>query len=165
MKFTYLFVPILAVIACGSLQAQTADTTPSATPGQEEQHDGWGHRDGWGRHRHGGWVWRKLNLSDSQKAQIKSIREGLKPQTRPALAGVLKARLQLRQDIAANSDITNDTTALANAEAQLATARNTMWNQIKTVLNPDQLTTLNNFKQKQEARMQEMINKLSQPAS
>ncbi|HEY2123380.1 MAG TPA: Spy/CpxP family protein refolding chaperone [Chthoniobacterales bacterium] len=168
MKFTYLFVPILAVIACGSLQAQTADTTPSATPGQEEQHDGWGNRDGWGRHRHGAWVWRKLNLSDSQKAQIKSIRETLKPQVRPALAGVLKARLQLRQDIAANSEpgvITNDTSALATAEAQLATVRNTMWNQIKGVLNPDQLTTLNNFKQKQEARTQEMISKLSQPAS
>ncbi|HKM59028.1 MAG TPA: Spy/CpxP family protein refolding chaperone [Chthoniobacterales bacterium] len=162
MKFRYLFVPILAVIACGSLQAQTADTTPSATPGQEEQHDGWG------RHRHGAWVWRKLNLSDSQKTQIKSIREGLKPQVRPALAGVLKARLQLRQDIAANSEpgvITNDSTALATAEAQLATVRNTMWNQIKTVLNPDQLTTLNNFKQKQEAHTQEMISKLSQPAS
>jgi len=84
------------------------------------------------------------------------------------LAGVLKARLQLRQDIAANSEsgvITNDTTALATAEAQLATVRSTMWNQIKAVLNPDQLTTLNNFKQKQEARTQEMISKLSQPAS
>jgi Spy/CpxP family protein refolding chaperone len=168
MRFKYLFVPVLAIIACGTLQAQTADTTPSATPGQEELHDGWGHRDGWGRHRHGAWVWRKLNLSDSQKTQIKSIREELKPQVRPALAGVLKARLQLRQDITANSQpgvITNDTAALATAEVQLATVRNTLWNQIKAVLNPDQLTTLNNFKQKQEAHTQEMINKLNQPAS
>jgi Spy/CpxP family protein refolding chaperone len=162
MKFKYLFVPMLAIVACGTLQAQSADTAPSATPGQGEFH----HR--WHRFRHGAWVWKKLNLTDDQKTQIKSIRQRLKAQVRPAFAAVLKARLQLRQDIEANSQtgvITNDTSALATAEAQLATLRNTQWTQIKAVLNPDQLTTLNDFKQKQEARTQEMINKLSQPAS
>jgi Spy/CpxP family protein refolding chaperone len=162
MKFKYIFVPMLALVACGTLQAQTADTTPPATPGQGEFHHGWHH------HRHGAWVWKKLNLTDEQKAQIKSIRQGLKAQVRPAFAAVLKAKLQLRHDIAANSDsgvISNDTSALATAEAQLATLQNTQWNQIKGILNPDQLTTLNEFKQKQEARTQEMISKLSQPAS
>jgi protein CpxP len=163
MKFKYIFVPMLALVACGTLQAQTADTTASATPGQEETfHPRWHH------HRRGAWVWKKLNLTDAQKAQIKSIRQGLKGQVRPAFAAVLKAKLQLRQDIAANKEqgvITNDTSALATAEAQLATLRNTQWNQIKGILNQDQLTTLNDFKQKQEARTQEMINKLNQPAS
>jgi periplasmic protein CpxP/Spy len=162
MKFKYFFVPMFALVACGTLRAQTADTTPLATPGQESFHRGWHH------HRHGAWVWKKLNLTDDQKAQIKSIRQGLKAQVRPALAAVMKAKLQLRQDIAANSEpgvITNDTSALATAEAQLATLQNTQWNKIKGVLNPDQLTTLNDFKQKQEARTQEMISKLSQPAS
>jgi protein CpxP len=162
MKFKYFFVPMLAMIACGTLQAQNADSTPSATPGQEESLPHWHH------HRHGAGVWKKLNLTDDQKAQIKSIRQGLKAQVRPAFAAVLKARLQLRQDISANSQpgvIINDTSALATAEAQLATLQNTQWNQIKGVLNPDQLTTLNDFKQKQQAHAQEMINKLSQPAS
>ncbi len=163
MKFNYLFIPMLAILACGTLQAQTADSTPSASPGQEESHHGhWHHRG------HHAWIWKKLNLTDTQKDQIKTIRKGMKAQVRPALAALLKAKLQLRQDIAANSQpgvITNDTSALATAEAQLATLQNSQWNQIKGVLNQQQLTTLSDFKQKQEAHTQEMISKLSQPAS
>ena len=166
MKFKYLFVPLLAIIACGTLQAQTADTTASATPGQEENHDGWGHRGGWGRHRHGAWLWRKLNLSDAQKAQIKSIRQSQKGQFRPAMAALLAARMQLNKDIADNNQaIPADTTALATAEAKIATLRSTVFSQIKGVLNQDQLTTLNDFKQKREARIQDRINKLNQPES
>jgi periplasmic protein CpxP/Spy len=167
MKFKHLFVPLLAIIACGTLRAQTADTTPSTTPGQEENHDGWGHRGGWGHHRPGAWLWRKLNLSDAQKAQIKSIRQSQKGQFRPALAALLTAKMQLHKDIADNNQgaIPGDTTALATAEAKIATLRGTTFNQIKTVLSPDQLTTLNDFKQKQEARIQERINKLNQPES
>lgn len=165
MKFRYLLVPILAVIACGTLQAQSADTTPSATPsatpGQEEFHRHWGH------HRHGAWIWRELNLSDAQKAQIKSIRQSQKGQFRPALASLLTAKMQLNKDIAGNNQaaIPGDTAALATAEAKIATLRSTTFNQIKTVLNPDQLTTLNDFKQKREARIQDRINKLNQPES
>jgi periplasmic protein CpxP/Spy len=166
MKFKYLFVPLLAIIACGTLQAQTADSTPSTTPGQEENHDGWGHRGGWGHHRHGAWMWRKLNLSDAQKAQIKSIRQSQKGQFRPALAALLTAKMQLNKDIADNpSAITTDTTALATAEAKVATLRSTQLNQIKAVLTQDQQTTLDNFKQKQAERTQNMINKLNQPES
>jgi Spy/CpxP family protein refolding chaperone len=161
MKFTYLFVPILAMVVCGTLQAQSADTTPSGTPGQEGFHHHWGH------HRHGAWIWRKLNLSDAQKAQIKSIRQGQKGEFRPALAALLTAKMQLNKDIAANNQeaIPADTTALATAEAKIATLRSTQFNQIKGVLNQDQLTTLNDFKQKQEARTQDKINKLNQPES
>jgi periplasmic protein CpxP/Spy len=166
MKFKYLFVPLLAIIACGTLQAQTADSTPTTTPGQEENHDGWGHRGGWGHHRHGAWMWRKLNLSDAQKAQIKSIRQSQKGQFRPALAALLTAKMQLNKDIADNpSAITTDTTALATAEAKVATLRSTQLNQIKAVLTQDQQTTLDNFKQKQAERTQNMINKLNQPES
>jgi periplasmic protein CpxP/Spy len=166
MKFKYLFVPLLAIIACGTLQAQTADSTPTTTPGQEENHDGWGHRGGWGHHRHGAWMWRKLNLSDAQKAQIKSIRQSQKGQFRPALAALLTAKMQLNKDISDNpSAITTDTTALATAEAKVATLRSTQLNQIKAVLTQDQQTTLDNFKQKQAERTQNMINKLNQPES
>jgi periplasmic protein CpxP/Spy len=168
MKFKYLFVPLLAIIACGTLQAQTADSTPTTTPGQEENHDGWGHRGGWGHHRHGAWMWRKLNLSDDQKAHIKSIRQSQKGQFRPALAALLTAKMQLNKDIAdpnKQAAIPGDATALATAEVNVATLRNTQLNQIKAVLTQDQQTTLDNFKQKQAERTQNMINKLNQPES
>jgi periplasmic protein CpxP/Spy len=161
MKIKHLFVPILAIVLCGTLQAQSADTSPSATPGQKEFHHGWGHR------RHGAWIWRKLDLSDAQKAQIKSIRQSQKGQFRPALAALLTAKMQLNKDIADNNQaaITGDTTALATAEAKVATLRSTQLNQIKAVLTQDQQTTLANFKQKQAERTQNMINKLNQPES
>jgi periplasmic protein CpxP/Spy len=159
MNSKYFLVPVLAMLACGAIKAQNADTTPSASP-EYSDHEHW-------RHHHA-WIWKKLDLTDAQKAQIKSIRQGLRGQIRPALAAVLKAKLKLRQDIRANSEqgtIVADTSALAAAEAQLATVRATEFNQIKAVLSQDQQKTLDDFTQKRQARMQDRIDKLSQPTS
>jgi periplasmic protein CpxP/Spy len=159
MNSKYFLVPVLAMLACGALKAQNADTTPSASPAYSN-HEHW-------RHHYHAWIWKKLGLTDAQKAQIKSIRQGSKAQFRPALAAVLTARMKLHQDIASNNQtaIAGDTTALAGAESQLATLRATQLSQIKNVLTPDQQNTLNDFVQKRQARMQDRINKLSQPTS
>jgi Spy/CpxP family protein refolding chaperone len=161
MKLKYFLVPMFALIACGPLQAQSADATASPSPGETE------HFNHWHGHRHHAWIWKKLNLTDQQKEQIKSIRQNLKTQVRPALAAVLKARLQLMQDIDSGkqAEVSTDTSALASAQAQLWTLRATQWNQIKGVLTPDQQNTLSEFKQKMETRTQDWINKLSQPTS
>jgi Spy/CpxP family protein refolding chaperone len=159
MKFKYFLIPILALVTCGSLQAQTSDATP--TPGPGYDHSGHWH------HRHHAWIWKKLNLTDAQKQQIKSIRQGSRAQFRPALSAVLTARMKLREDIASNKQaaIAADTTALAGAESQLATLRATQVSQIKALLTQDQLTTWNDFQQKRQSRMQDRINKLNQPES
>jgi protein CpxP len=159
MKLKYFLVPMFALVTCGALQAQTADSSPSPAPAYE-------HKDHW-RHRHHAWIWRELNLTDAQKQQIKSIRQGSKAQFRPALAAVLTAKMKLHQDIASNNQaaIAADTTALAGAESQLATVRATQLSQIKGLLTQDQLTTWNDFVQKRQSRMQDRINKLNQPES
>lgn len=159
MKLKYFLVPIFAVLGMASLQAQSADLSPSPSPGFEHNHHG--------RHHHA-WIWKKLNLTDSQKTQIKSIKQGLKTQTHPALAAVLTAKLKLQQDIDANSDkgtIASDATALATAESQFASVRATELSQIKAILTQEQLTTLTDFQKKRQARTQNWINKLSQPTS
>jgi periplasmic protein CpxP/Spy len=159
MKFKYFLVPVFAMLGGGALLAQSADTTPptpSASPG-------YGHHQHW-RHRHA-WIWKELNLTDAQKTQIKAIRQANKGEMRPALAAVLKAKLQVHQDIDANSVNQNDISALVNAESQLATVRAKEFIQINTILTPEQKTAWSNFKQKRATRMQEMINKLSQPTS
>ena len=160
MKLNYFLVPILAMLGLGELRAQSADSTPSPSPEHGQQHH-------W-RHHHA-WIWKKLNLTDMQKTQIKSIRQDLKSQTRPALAAVMSARLKLRQDIDANSSdsgtIAADSTALATAVSQFATVRARELTRIKAVLTQDQLTTLSDFQKKREARMQGWINKLNQPTS
>lgn len=163
MKLNYFLVPVLALLGLGELRAQSADSTPS--PGQKDGYHEHGH--GRGR-RHHAWIWKKLNLTDDQRTKIKSIRQGMKVQTRPALAAVLTAKLKLQQDIDANSDqgvIAADTTALATAESQLATARATMLSRVKAILTQDQLTTWTDFQKKRQERMQNWIEKLNQPTT
>jgi Spy/CpxP family protein refolding chaperone len=58
-----------------------------------------------------------------------------------------------------------DTSALANAESQFAIVRSAELNQIKTVLTPEQKATWQDFHQKRQTRIQDMISKLSQPTS
>ena len=160
MKLKYFLVPVIAFVTCAAMQAQTSEPTSSPNPESD-------HQDHW-RHHHHAWIWNKLNLTDAQKTQIKSIRQGLKSQFRPALAAVLSARLKLQQDISGNqSAITTDSASLANAIAQLATIRANEISQIKAahILNQDQLTTLNDLQQKRQTRMQDRINKLNQPTS
>ena len=159
MKLKYFLVPVIAFVTCATMQAQTSDATSSPNPQSD-------HQDHW-RHHHHAWIWKKLNLTDAQKTQIKSIRQGLKSQFRPALAAVLSARMKLQQDISENnqSAITTDSVSLANATAQLATIRANELSQVKAVLNQDQLTTLNDFQQKRQTRMQDRINNLNQPTS
>ena len=158
MKFKYFLVPVLAILSCGVLQAQNADTAASPTPGFEHHHH-------W-RHHHHAWIWKKLNLTDAQKAQIKSIRQTMKSQTRPALVAVLQAKMQLHQDIDAKTGQPSvDAAALTAAEVQLATVRAAELSQIKTVLTPEQQTTLADFQQKRTERMKSLISKLSQPTS
>ena len=159
MKLNYFLVPILALVGLGELRAQNADSTPSPGPGEGyHQH---------GRHHHA-WIWKKLNLTDDQKTQIKSIRQGMKGQTRPALAAVLTAKLKLQQDIDANSDretIASDASALATAESQFAALRAMEQTKIKQVLNQDQQTTWSDFRKKRQERMQNWIDKLNQPTT
>jgi Spy/CpxP family protein refolding chaperone len=150
MKLKYFLIPMLALVTSGALQAQTSDSSPS--PGHEHTN---------------AWIWKKLNLTDTQKQQIKSIRQGSKTQLRSALAAVLTARMKLQQDIAANNqaDIPADTSALAGAESTLETLRATELSQIKALLTQEQLTTWNDFQQKRQSWMQDRINKLNQPES
>jgi Spy/CpxP family protein refolding chaperone len=159
MKLNYFLVPVLALLSLGELRAQSADSTPS--PGQKEGYQQHGRR-------HHAWIWKKLNLTDDQKTKIKSIRQDMKGQTRPALAAVLTAKLKLQQDIDANSDkgiIAADASALATAESQFATVRATMLSQVKSILTQDQLTTWSDFQKKRQARMQNWIEKLNQPTT
>jgi Spy/CpxP family protein refolding chaperone len=157
MKLKYLIVPIFALAACGSLQAQTSDATPSSSPAHE------GH---WRHHDH--WLWNKLNLTDAQKQQIHTIRENNRknPTFRTALATYLQAKKKVQDDINATQAATSDdASALGAAEAQLAVVRTQQQNEIKAILSGDQVQTWNEFQAKRATRIQNRINKLTQPES
>jgi len=157
MKHKYLLVPIIALAACGSLQAQTSEATPSSSPALE------GH---WRHHDH--WLWKKLNLTDAQKQQIQTIRENNRknPAFRTALATYLQAKKKVQDDIKANQAATSDdASALGAAEAQLAVLRMQQQNEIKAILTGDQQQTWNEFQAKRDTWIQDRINKLTQPES
>jgi periplasmic protein CpxP/Spy len=157
MKLKYLIVPILALAACGSLQAQTSEATPSSSPTHEGH---WRHRDHW--------LWNKLNLTDAQKQQIRTIRENNRknPAFRTALATYLQAKKKVQDDINATQAATSDdAAALGAAEAQLTVVRTQQQNEIKAILSGDQLQTWNEFQAKRDTRIQNRINKLTQPES
>jgi Spy/CpxP family protein refolding chaperone len=157
MKLKYLIVPIFALAACGSLQAQTSDATPSSSPAQE------GH---WRHHDHG--LWNKLNLTDAQKQQIHTIRENNRknPAFRTALATYLQAKKKVQDDVDATQAATSDdSAALGAAEAQLAVLRTQQQNEVKAILSGDQVQTWNEFQAKRATRIQNRINKLTQPES
>jgi Spy/CpxP family protein refolding chaperone len=156
MNWQNLALPFVTAITVASLQAQTPDASPSASPGWK--HHGRGHH---------AWIWQKLNLTDSQKQQIRTIRQNNKTAFSAALATMLQARQKVQADVKANQPVpSQDASALGAAEAQLAVLRAQQQNEIKAVLTPEQVQTWNDFQAKRESFLQKRIEKLtSQPNS
>ena len=153
MNWRNLTLPFATAITVASLQAQTPDASPSASPA-------------WKHHgmRHHGWIWHKLNLTDSQKQQIHTIWQNNRknPAFRTAMATMLQARQKVQADVKANQAVpSQDASALGAAEAQLAVLRAQQQNEIKAVLTPEQLQTWNDFQAKREGFLQKRIEKLN----
>jgi periplasmic protein CpxP/Spy len=151
----------MAIVACTSLQAETSEPATSPNPSYGE-HGHW-------RHHHA-WIWRKLNLTDAQKQDLKQYRTKHKAEFRSALASYLSARQALLAAIkssaatqpAASQLATAEASQLARAEANLMALRVNREQYIATILVGDQVTTWQNFQAERTARMQERINKLNQ---
>jgi len=151
----------MAIVACTSLQAETSEPATSPNPSYGE--------DGHWRNHHA-WIWRKLNLTDKQKQDIKQYRTNNKTAFRSALASYLSARQALLAAIKSNAATQPTASELATAEAkELATAEaNLMALRVKqeqyvaSILVGDQVTTWQNLQAERTARMQERINKLNQ---
>ena len=145
---------MLALFTCGTLQAQTSDATSSPSPGSDH-HDHW-------RHHHHAWIWKKLNLTDTQKQDIKQYRTTNKAAFRSALASYLSAKQALLGAIKNNESTQSAAATLATAEANLLALRVKQEQYIASLLTGDQVTTWQNFQNERATRMQNRINKLSQ---
>lgn len=150
----FLVAPLVAIVACTSLQAETSE--PAASPNPSD-----GHHDHW-RHHHA-WIWRKLNLTDTQKQDLKQYRTNNKTALRSALASYLSARQALLAAIQNNQTTQPAASQLATAEANLMALRVKREQYLASILVGDQVTTWQNFLAERAARMQERINKLNQP--
>ena len=153
MKPNYFIAPLIAMVASTSLQAETSEPAASPNPG-------YGHHDHW-RHHHA-WIWRKLNLTDTQKQDLKQYRTNNKAAFRSALASYLSARQALLAAIQSNAATQPAASQLATAEANLMALRAKREQYIASILVGDQVATWQNFLAERAARMQERINKLNQ---
>jgi Spy/CpxP family protein refolding chaperone len=156
MRLTYLITPIIAIVACSSLQAQTAETTPSPGAGYS-QHGHW-------RHHHA-WIWRKLNLTDTQKQDIKQYRATNKAAFQSALASCLSAKEAVLEAIKNNQSSQSAAATLATAEANLLALRVKKEQYIASLLTGDQVTIWQDFQNKRATRIQNRINSLRQANS
>jgi Spy/CpxP family protein refolding chaperone len=157
MNLKHFLLPVIAVGLGGSLLAQTPASSPS--PGAEE--GGWHHGGGW-HHHHGGWLFKKLNLDDQQRQQLKSLRASSRADFRAALVAYLQAKVDLETAISQNAtDLSGPAANLATAQNRLLQLRVQREQQFVSILHPDQLQTWKDIHQKKAARLQERINDLN----
>jgi Spy/CpxP family protein refolding chaperone len=137
------------LLAAGTVfSIATAQTSSAPTPPPD------GH--GWHHHRHGGWLYSKLGLTDAQKASIKTIMQTNGPQIK-ALHEQLKnnsAKLQQTQPNDPNYSNVVSQTSSANASVhqQMDTLKGTIRQQIFAVLTPAQQTQLQTLQAQMAAR-------------
>ncbi len=124
---------------------------------------------GWSGHRHGhmGYLARELNLTDAQKAQVKTMFEAQRATTRPLMQQMAQNRLAMLNATAAGAFDQAKVQALANQQAQImaqlavqkASLRSQIYNQVLTA---DQKAKADQLQQNRIARINERMQKWSQ---
>ena len=158
-KFWSVAVALLALVLCGTAMLSYA-----------QQNDAEG-ASGWGGHRHGhmGFMARELNLTDAQKQQVKTIMESDRASMHPLMQQLAENRKAMLAVTANGAFDQAKVQAIANqqsqAMAQLMVQKASIQHQIyTTVLTPDQRTKADQMREKQMARIDQRLQKLSQSA-
>jgi len=160
-KYWSVAVALLAIMLCGTAMMSFA---------QQSDENGGGA--GWSGHRHGhmGYLARELNLTDAQKAQIKTMMQAQRTTLRPLMLQMAQNRAAMLTATASGAFDQAKVQQLANQQAQLtaqlAVQKASLHSQIyNQVLTADQKTKADQLRQNQLARVNERIQKLSQPGA
>ncbi len=155
-------VALLAVVLCGALMISYAQQTDNTSP-----------KPAWARHGHGdrmGYMATALNLTDAQKAQIKSMMQGNRTTMRPLMQQMAQNRVAMLTATSGGAFDQAKVTALANQQAQLMAQMSVQRQSIQSeiynqVLTPEQRTTADQMRQKQISRINQRLQKWSQSGS
>ena len=112
-----------------------------------------------------GYMFKALNLTDAQKAQVKSIMQANRATNRPLMQQMAQNRLAMLTATSNGAFDQAKVTALANQQAQLmaqmTVQKETIQHQIYTqVLTPEQRATADQMRQKQITRITEHLQKM-----
>ncbi len=158
-KLLMVAAALLALMLCGAAMLSYAQESSQATSV-------------WQGHRHSrmAYLSRELNLTDAQKAQVKSILQANRPNIRPLRLQMTQNRQALLAATANGAYDQAKVQALALQQgqlmAQLMMQKQAVQHQIYTqVLTPEQQATAEQLRAKQLARLTSRIQKLSQSSS
>jgi len=161
-KMWSVAVALLALVLCGAATLSYA---------QQSEENGGGAA-AWSGHRHGhfGYLARELNLTDAQKAQIKTMMQSQRATLRPLMQQMAQNRLAMLNATANGAFDQAKVQALANQQsqiiAQLAVQKASLQSQVyNQVLTADQKTKADQLRQNQIARINQRLEKLSQSNS
>jgi len=135
MKIPLIRFAAAPVLASGMLMAQTAAPAPAQPPAQHRQ---------WQRGQMFEKMAAKLNLTDAQKTQAKSIWRSARESARPVAQQLRQARVALRQAAKAGQPAANIDQLAANAgqlTGQLVAVRTKAFEQFYAMLTPEQRST------------------------
>jgi len=159
-KFGSVAIAFLALVLCSAATlsyAQQSDENGAA---------------GWAGHGHGhmGYLAKELNLTDAQKAQIKTMMQAQRTTLRPLMQQMAQDRLAMLNATASGAFDQAKVQTIANQQsqimAQLAVQKASLHSQIyNQVLTADQKAKADQLRQNQIARINEHLQKLSQAGS
>ena len=148
-------------LAASIAVAQTVTTNQGTQQGTQKQHWGRGGHKGFGGMREGGFF-RQLNLTDDQKAKMKSIRESFAQTNKPLRDQVRAKRQELRQASEGGTFnealATQKLTEIAPLEAKLMGERHKLHQEMLSVLTAEQKAQLEQSKAQFKARRGQMRN-------
>ena len=157
---TVAIATISAIALAASIAvAQTVTTNQGTQQGTQKQHWGRGGHKGFGGMREGGFF-RQLNLTDDQKAKMKSIRESFAQTNKPLRDQVRAKRQELRQASEGGTFnealATQKLTEIAPLEAKLMAAQHNLHQEMLSVLTAEQKAQLEQSRAQFKARRGQM---------
>lgn len=155
-KFRSVAVALLGLMLCGTAAISSA---------QQSNESG---AQAWAGHRHGhmGYLAKELNLTDAQKAQIKTMMQSQRTTMRPLMQQLTQNRIDTINATSGGAFDQAKIQALANQRAQImaqlqvqkAQIRSQIYNQ---VLTSDQKAKADELRQKKLARLNARLQKMS----
>jgi Spy/CpxP family protein refolding chaperone len=151
IRFRLLIAAVAVLLGSAIAKSQTATDVPPPPP----MHD---HGHGFGMEGHRmGFFGKALNLTDEQKAQMKTIMQKEHPAMKPLFQQQRQIDQQLRQYVQGPYDeakVRALATQKAQVQVELTVAQTRIHNQMYQLLTPDQQSKLKEMQANHEARMQ-----------
>jgi Spy/CpxP family protein refolding chaperone len=164
IRIRLLIAGLTVLLGTALAKAQTsADSATQSTPPAHA----YAHKHGHGMYGQMGFFSRKLNLTDEQKAQMKTIMQKERPTMKPLFQQQHQVDLQLRQYVEGTFDAAKVQALAAQKaqiQAQFTVVQTRIHNEMYQVLTADQQSQLKQMEADREARMQQHTQQNTPPS-